>query len=549
MKTKILHLSLSIACLLIISLQHLHSQVKIPPEKPELVITLIVEQMRNDYLQRYWSKMGTKGFKRIINEGTYFRNASYGHLLNHSGSGIASVITGSHPSEHGIVADEWYDHLRDRNIESTLDESARGVGGSSILGNRSPVNLITSTYTDALRLSNNMRSRVYSVSANQIAAVLGGGHLANSSWWFNPESGGMMTSSHYTGSLPEWVRNFNSKKFADIYLERNWELMLPEEYYSESLPQKNPYRTPFDSRNDDFPYDLKKIREKSTRYDLLQLTPFGNTFIKDFALSLIAEEQLGKKGHTDALFISFSANSSIGYRFGILSRELQDAYLQLDRDLGHFLDFIDENYGKENVLIVLTSDRGANHHPAYLREAGMPTGEFNQMQAIALLKSYLNVSLGQGDWVKAYHSRQVYMNQQLIEDSKLDLFDIQNKVSRFLLQFSGVAAAIPAHNLQQSYYGGGIQHKVQNGYMQKRSGDVILVLQQGWNERINNINSSNSLPVTENHVPLVFYGWKMNRNSVNKPVPMTAVAPTLINLLGISPSSSSGTDILQEVIR
>lgn len=522
---------------------------RIPPEKPRLVITLVIEQMRNDYLQRYWEKFEPNGFKRIINEGTYFRNASYGYLLNHTGSGIATLMTGSHPASHGIIADEWHHQLKDRVIESTEDEMFKGVGGTSSQGMRSPANLFGSTVSDELRLSNNKKSRVFAVSLNEKASILGGGHLADAAWWFDIETGAMMTGTRYMETLPEWVRDFNSKKIPETYLGRKWELSLSQEQYTESLPDNNPYKTPFDSQNRSFPYDLKKIRGRAARFDLLTLTPFGNTFTKDFALSLIVNENLGQNQTTDFLFLSFAATANIGHRFGILSIEMQDAYIQLDRDIAHFLSFIDENFGKENVLVVLTSDKGANHNAAYLENAGMPAGIFNQMQAMILLRSYLNATIGNGDWVKAYHSRQIYLNHQLIEDSKLSLQEIQDKVARFMLQFNGISSAIPAHIFQNNFFSSGLNHKLQNGYLQKRSGDVIIALQPGWNERINNINSANSLPVTENHVPLVWYGWKMNRSLITRPVDMTGIAPTLAILLGISPPQISTGQILNEVIR
>jgi predicted AlkP superfamily pyrophosphatase or phosphodiesterase len=411
------------------------------------------------------------------------------------------------------------------------------------------MNLFGSTISDELRLSNNLKSRVYSVALNEKAAVLGGGHLANSAWWFDIETGSMMTSSFYKEAVPDWVTEFNSKKFADIYLERKWELTLPIDEYTESLREPNTFKIPFDSRNTSFPYDLKRIRGRASRFDLLTLTPYGNTFTKDFALSLLVNEELGRKDHTDFLFLSFSANSNIGHRFGILSIELQDAYLQLDQDIAHFLSFIDENYGKENVLIVFTSDRGANHNPGYLENIRMPSGTFNQMQAMILLRSYMNATLGNGDWVKGYHSRQIYLNHQLIEDSKLSLVELQGKVARFMIQLSGISAAVPSYILQQNYFGSGLQHKMQNGYNQKRSGDVIIALQPGWNERNSNINSSNALPVTENHVPLVLFGWKMNRIAISRPVDITGVTPTLAILLGISPPQVSTGPLLHEVIR
>lgn len=527
------------------------TNTQIPPEKPKLVIQIIAGQMRYDYLSRYWNKFGEGGFKRLIDEGTFCRNANFPYLFTQSAPGHATIATGATPDHHAIVSDQWYIRLKDEMVGCTDDHSVDPAGGSFENGQQSPHFMLSSTVGDELRVSTSFRSKVFSLALDKKSAILTGGHACNGAFWYDDKTGTWMSSSFYMDSLPAWLNEFNQKKFPDIYLEREWNTLLPLEQYVESTNDTTRYERGINGRSV-FPYDLKSLsRQERNRknYAVLLSTPFGNTFTKDLALTTIVEEELGQDDFPDLLNITFSSADYLGVQFGPNSVEMEDTYLRLDRDLTHFLQFIDEYIGKKNVLIVLTADHGVARIPQYLSESGIPSGYFNFRQAITLLKSYLNILYGNGDWISAYTQQQIFLNHNLIEDSKIDLEEMQTRVARFMVQFSGVANSITATTLQTTHFTEGIFHKIQKSYHQKRSGDVILNLEPGWIEENGNSTGPNSAYPYDTHVPLIWYGWKISRSSLLRPVSMTDIAPTLCYFLDISwPTASTGTTII-ELIR
>ncbi len=527
------------------------TNTQIPPEKPKLVIQIIAGQMRYDYLSRYWNKFGEGGFKRLINEGTFCRNANFPYLFTQSGPGHATIATGTTPDHHAIVSDQWYIRLKDEMVGSTDDPAVDPVGGSFENGRHSPQYLLSTTVGDELRLSSNFRSKVFSVALNKQSSILTGGHASNGAFWYDDETGTWMTSSFYMDSLPVWLKEFNQKKFPDLYLEREWNTLLPLEQYTESTSDTTRYEKGINGRSV-FPYDLKILSREGRNkknYAVLLTTPFGNTFTKDLALTTIVEEELGMDDYPDLLNITFSSADYLGLQFGPNAVEMEDTYLRLDQDIAHFLRFIDEYIGKKNVLIVLTADHGVARIPQYLSESKIPSGYFKQRQAMTLLKSYLNIIYGNGDWVSAYTQQQIYLNHTLIEDSNIDLEEMQTRVARFMIQFTGVANSITATTLQTTHFTEGIFHKIQNSYHQKRSGDVILNLEPGWIEENGNSTGNNSAYPYDTHVPLIWYGWKISRSTLLRPVSMIDIAPTLSYFLDISwPTASTGKTIL-ELIR
>lgn len=527
------------------------TNTQIPPEKPKLVIQIIAGQMRYDYLSRYWNKFGDGGFKRLIDEGSFCRNANFPYLFTQSAPGHATIATGTTPDHHAIVSDQWYIRLKDEMVGCTDDPTVDPVGGSFENGQHSPRFLLSSTVGDELRISSSFRSKVFSVALNKQSAILTGGHACNGAFWYDDRTGTWMTSSFYMDSLPVWLKEFNEKKFPDIYLEREWNTLLPLDQYFESTNDTTLYEKGINGRSV-FPYDLKLLSKQGRNrknYAVLLSTPFGNTFTKDLALTTIVEEGLGQDEYPDLLNITFSAADYLGLQFGPNSVEMEDTYLRLDQDLTHFLQFIDQYIGKKNVLIVLTADHGVARIPQYLSESGIPSGYFKYHQAMTLLKSYLNILYGNGDWVSAYTQQQIFLNHNLIEDSNVDLEEMQTRVARFMVQFTGVANSITSTTLQTTYFTEGIYHKIQNSYHQKRSGDVILNLEPGWIEENGNSTGHNSAYPYDTHVPLIWYGWKISRSSLPRPVSMTDIAPTLSYFLDISwPTASSGKTIL-ELIR
>jgi predicted AlkP superfamily pyrophosphatase or phosphodiesterase len=547
MKTRVL-ISLLISWLIPVTLNS-QTRNRIPPEEPKLIIALVVDQMRYDFIYRYWEKFEENGIRKLVGSGTFCKNASYNYLINETAVGHSTISTGALPSHHGIISNKWYDNLRDEIIYCVGDEKVRTVGGSYESGLSSPRNLLASTIGDEINLASNFRSKVMGVALDNSAAILSAGHSADCAYWYDDATGNWISSTYYLDSLPGWVRKFNEKQLPESYLSRQWQTLIPIGQYTESGTDTSEFEIGLNGRCV-FPYDLDKLSKTGRNerdYSRLKFTPFGNVLTRDFATALIMNEELGKDDYTDYLCIGFSANEYIGKQFGSNSVEVQDAMLRLDQEISHFLEFIDQFVGLHNTLIILTSDHGLAYTPDYLSSRKIPSGEFNPYSALSLLGSYLNAIYGKGDWIRFYYGQQIYLNHDLIETSGISYQEIQEHTAQFMIQFEGVSNAVTSYTLQTSNFSEGIFHKMQNGFHQKRSGDVIINLAPGWTEKING-ESYHSSYLGDNHVPLVWYGWKIKRSTVTRPVKMIDVAPTISYFLNIARPNVSTGDIILELV-
>ena len=523
---------------------------RIPSEKPKLIVCMVVDQMRYDYIHRYWDKFGEDGIKRLVISGTFCKNAAYDYLINETAVGHATIASGAPPSHHGIISNNWYNNLQEEVVYCVADDKTRTVGGNFESGQFSPKQMLASTIGDEIRLSSNFKSKVIGLALDNNAAILSAGHSANYAFWYDNLSGHWISSSYYMDSLPGWVRQFNEKNLAESYLDRIWEPLLPLSEYTESTSDTSEFETGIEGRSV-FPYDLEKIsqpKRNERNFRVLKYTPYGNVFTRDFATAVVINEELGQDEYTDYLSIGFSANEYIGKYFGSNSVEMQDAMLRLDQELAHFINFIDDQIGEQNPLFILTSDHGLAYQPAYLTHHKIPSGYFNPNSSLSLLGSYLNAIYGRGDWVKYYYGQQIYLNHELIETSGITYQEIQDRTAQFLIQFAGVSNSVSSYTLQTSNFSEGIFHKMQNGYHQKRSGDVIINLAPGWLETDDG-NSYHSSYLGDNHVPLIFYGWKIKRSSMTRPVKMIDIAPTISHFLDISRPNVSTGDIILELVQ
>jgi len=504
--------------------------------------------MRYDYIMRFWDKFEEGGFKQMINRGAFCKNTNYDYLLTHSSSGYATIASGAMPSSHGIVSDIWFEHLANRQKVCTFDGKTGSLGSEKDNQRFSPRNMLSTAFADELKMSNFKQSKCYGISANNFGAIFPAGHLADGAFWMDKATGKWVSSTYYDTNLASWVSRFNRKNLQDIYLDKTWNTLFEANKYTQSLADDNSYEIGFPKGNKTFPYFIKDIKSDMESYDALMCSPFGNTFTKDLAVSVIVNEDLGKDKYCDFLSIGFVANGNVSNKFSIRSMELQDMYLQLDRDLASFLKFVDEFIGNENVLVYLTSDRGATDSPAFLKSVRMPGGNFKVKSAMRLLRSYLKALYGKGDWVQFYSGRQIYLNRNLIEDSKLSLKEVQQKTADFMVNFSGVGNAVTASSFSQTNFTSGIVAKAQNSFHQKRSGDVLLNLEPGWTENSSEANvedSKISAYRDHTHVPLIWYGWKTKNTEVTSPISMTDIAPTLSNIMDVSyPNASTGKPIL-----
>jgi hypothetical protein len=515
---------------------------------PRLIVGLVVENMHPDYIERYWAKFGEGGFKRLYSGGFVCANHHVNNLVQRPTVGMATLFSGTTPSRHGIINDDWIDRLKKKETECVFDNGYTTIGSESKMGQRSASRLMTPTLGDRLKLITKGRARIISVAMNDYAAIFSAGHAADGAFWLDDLSGNMISSSYYMEKYPSWASDFNKFKLADKYLGSIWNTLKEQIAYSESVESASLHKTGFLSKYNTFPYDLNKLKKESGgNYAILKSTPFANDYLKDFVLQLIPKEQLGYDFIPDLLTIAFSSMDKDGGNFGPLSVEMEDTYLRLDMNIAELLKYIESGYGTENVLFFLTSTSSVAYHADYLKEKyRLNTGIFNPESSVALLKSFLNIKFGEGDWVEKFSNQQLYLNHDLISKKKLNLRDVQAETARFLNQFEGIAYAKAAAEIESDNFLGGPLSAFQNNFYIKRSGDVMIRYEEGWLSK----DKYKSIDYTDNdQVPLLWYGAGVKKGVTYRKTDATDVVPTICAMLGIVPPGSSTGIVIDEIIK
>ncbi len=513
---------------------------------PRLVVVLSVDQMRTDYLSRYWNKFQEGGFKRLVNEGAVCSNAQLDLHIQKISTGTATLFTGVYPATHGIVSDSWYDRLKKKEVSCIADNYFITVGSDSKDGERSAAKLLSPTLGDLMKINNRNKSKVYSVALNDVSAVLSAGHAANGAFWFDTTNGNMISSSYYLDIFPEWVRQFNEKGYAKTFAQREWSTLLPISGYEESLPDDYVLEKGFYDKWNTFPYSMKKLMDKAVNYKFLKTTPFGNNIIRDFATTLILSENLGKDEYPDLLNLTFTSMDYENSSFGPASIEMEDTYLRLDQDIALLLDFLDKTVGKGNTLVVLTSTCSATYPVEYLKEEfNMSVGTFSPESAIALLKSFLNITYGQGEWIEVVGDQQIYFNHELLEKKNISLQDIQTKTANFINQFEGVKIALPSTSFEQGDYTKGQLAVIANSYNFKRSGDVLYMLEDGWQPAYKyerTVYNDNS------NIPFIMAGKAIKHLQIRKKIQGEDMVPTILEILHMPIPDHCAGNILEEIL-
>ena len=515
------------------------------PSKPKLVVGIVIDQMRYDYIYRYWDKFGNDGFKKLVNEGFFCRNTNYNYVPTYTGPGHTSIYTGSTPAIHGIIANDWYDKATGKSMYCVQDDKVTPVGTTSIEGKRSPVNLLTTTITDELRISSNMKSKVIGIALKDRSAILPAGHTANAAYWYDGSNGCFITSTYYMTELPMWVQEFNKKELAKKYLSQPWNTILPIDQYTESLPDDNKYETLGKGEAKPvFPHDLPELQKLNGGLNIIRATPFGNTLTKDFAIETIKSENMGKSGATDFLAVSFSSPDYIGHAYGPNSVEQEDDYIRLDKELAELIKAIELQVGKENALVFLTADHAAPEVPAYLTDIKVPSGYVMEWKMIDSLKKYMYKTYGD-TLVSSYTNQQVFLNHKAIDSKKLLLEQVQNDVASFLRNYSEVAEVLTATTLNDNQFTEGSRYLMQKGYNAKRSGDVLVNYLPDYIPFWQPTGTTHGSPYSyDTHVPLLFYGWNIKQGSSAEQVYITDLSATLAMMLNIQfPSGCTGKPI------
>ena len=385
----------------------------IQPSKPKLVVGIVVDQMRMDYLMRFENHFGNDGFKRFYDQGFVAKNHHFDYAQTKTGPGHASISTGTPPAIHGIIGNDWFDKTTAKKQYCVGDASFKSVGTATNAGRRAPTQLLVSTFSDENRLATQSRGKAIGISIKDRGAILSIGSAANAAYWFaGKDEGNFVTSTFYIDALPKWAADFNTQRFIDKYLT-TWDTFYPIETYVESGPDNTAYeRNIFGKETPTFPYDIAGLVTKRGGYEVIKMTPFGNSLTTDFALHALEGEALGTDADADVLMISYSSTDYIGHAFGTNSKELQDTYIRLDKDLARLFSALDKQVGKGEYTVFLTADHGVAHVPLYLMDNKIPAGYFNNKEFRKGLQSAVETRFGKSGIIQNISNNEVFLNHQ-----------------------------------------------------------------------------------------------------------------------------------------
>ncbi|RRQ45557.1 alkaline phosphatase PafA [Chryseobacterium sp. SC28] len=520
-------------------------------ERPKLVVGLVVDQMRWDYLYRFEKKFGQGGFQRLLGEGYSLNNVHIPYIPTVTAIGHASIYTGSVPSIHGIAGNDWTDRDTGKNVYCTTDDSVNPVGTNDRkIGSHSPKNLWSTTVTDQLRIASNFRSKVVGVSLKDRASILPAGHNPTGAFWFDDSTGNFVTSSYYMNELPKWVTDFNNQKISEKLLANGWQTALPIAEYTESTADNAEWENPVGTAKEPvFPYK-NLLADYASKKGVIRTTPFGNTLTLKFAEAALDNYALGKGSETDFLAINLASTDYVGHSYGPNSIEVEDTYIRLDQDLATFFKMLDEKVGKNNYLVFLSADHGAANAEGFLKANKILGGFFDEGMAknlgAELEKKYANSKL-----VLAVDNYQIYLNQNLIKEKNLDEEDIKTTIINSLNRDPRVLYAVDLKKIGSSAIPEPIKTRIINGYNWQRSGDIQLISHDGMLPNYAKKGTTHSVWNSyDSHIPLIFMGWGIKHGESNADYNMTDIAPTISALLHIEfPSGNIGKPIAEVIGR
>jgi predicted AlkP superfamily pyrophosphatase or phosphodiesterase len=514
-------------------------------ERPKLVVGIVIDQMRWDYLYRYNRYAQNGGFKRMMGSGFSCENTFISYAPTITACGHASIYTGSVPAINGIAGNAWMDRITNEYVYCVEDKKVKTIGSTTEAGLMSPANLLTTSICDELRLATNFKSKVIGVSLKDRGSILPAGHSANAAYWYDGKTGDWITSSYYMNKLPKWVDDFNAKKLVNKYYEQGWNTLYPINTYEQSTEDAKAYEAKVFGTNT-FPYDLKKYVGKN--YGQISATPHGNSFTAEFAKAAVINEGLGEDNITDFLAVSFSSTDYIGHSFGPNSIEEEDNFLRLDKELGELFDFLDAKVGKNKYLAFLSADHGVLQAPEFLTEHKIPSSRFD-LGIFSKLNQLLKTQFGKDSLVENMYNYQVFLNRPAIEASHLNISEIKKIIIQNMKDLPGIARAFDIEDLMQVPLNSKIRDMLVNGYYPKRGGDIQLILQSQWIEGYSATGTTHGLwNPYDAHIPLLWYGWGIKPGNTSREVFITDIAPTLAALLKIQRPSGSVGNVIGEII-
>jgi arylsulfatase A-like enzyme len=520
--------------------------------QPKLVVGITVDQMRQEYLYRYQSKFGEGGFKRLMNKGFMLKNAHYNYTPTVTAAGHASIFTGTTPAVHGIIGNGWYDKTIDKAVYCAGDDNFSTVGSTSVApGKMSPNRMLTTTITDELKIATQKRAKVIGMSIKDRGAIMPAGHMGDAAYWYDGETGRMVTSTYYMQKLPDWVERFNAQLLPDKYLNGSWYTLQPIGEYVESGPDTSPYEAQFmGDKKSSFPYNLKELRKTNGNFDLLSATPFSNDFLTEFAKATIDAEKLGADKWTDFLALSYSAPDIVGHQFGPQSVEVQDIYLRLDKNIEDLLKKLDATVGQNNYIVFLSADHAVADVPQFLVDNKVPAGYIRSNQLVAGLNDFLAPYFPDRKMVRIISNDQLFFSNDAFSTDPaqggMELMIATELATKYLMQQAGIAQVIPKSIIRQGDFNeGGVKGMAIRGYHHKRSGDLTIVFEPAWFDGARIQGTTHGSPyMYDTHVPVLFYGAGIKHGESVHYHAITDIAPTLSLLLKITfPNGCTGQPI------
>lgn len=517
--------------------------------RPKLVVGIVIDQMRWDYLYRYYDRYGEGGFRRMLSEGVSCENTLITHIPTSTGVGHATIYTGTTPAIHGIAGNNFTIQKTGEEMYCLDDRNVRPIGTTSDAGYMSPRNLMATTLTDELRISSNFHSKVISVSLKDRAAILPAGHASNAAYWFDSSIGRFISCSWYIDEIPQWLESFNDQDRARALLKGKWETLYDPESYTASTADDSPYEKPYiQGEKPTLPVDMERLfKEKG--YDIIKSLPAGNTLTLELARAAIEGEQLGQRGITDFLAISCSSTDYVGHQFGPNAVETEDTYLRLDRDLASFFSYLDETLGKGQYTVFLTADHAATNNLSFQQDHKLPADGLNTAQATKMLRDSLQAYYNTGDLIRGISNYQVVLNYDAIRTHKVRKEVLKRQIINWLSDFPNVAYVVDQTRVESATLPQSLREKIRNGYYPERSGEIQILVDPGCYESNEGGNyrgtEHGTWGVQDSHIPLLFMGWGIEpAGRVFREVHMTDIAPTIATLLRIQmPNGCIGTAI------
>ncbi len=523
--------------------------VKLPVK---LVVGIVIDQFRYDYLQRFADQFGEGGFRRLLNGGAVFTNANYIHTPTVTACGHATFMTGAPPAMTGIIGNEWYDRALGKTITSVSDDKGqfKTLGGKEGTRAAAPHKLLGTTLGDELRLSTQGQAKVIGISSKDRSAILPAGKRPNAAYWFDLSSGTYVSSTYYFNELPAWVKQFNQEENCSKYFGAKWDHLLPVAAYQRSAPDDAVYeqKARFGYK---FPYTLNGGEDKpgARFYAQFDASPFANEQLAALAKAAIENEALGADDITDLLTVSFSANDLIGHTYGPYSHEVQDITLRTDRLLAEFFNYLDKKIGAQNYVIALTADHGVAPAPEQVKELGYG-GRLDNKTAQDAIQTALSQRFGEEKWVLYFNYGNVYFDEAAIARRKLTVAEVEAVAQAALLNLPGIAECLTYTQLRQGRVpANAIGKSVAQGFHRQRNGNLVIVPEPFFFFGEASLTTHGTPYSYDTHVPVIFYGAGIAPGQYHNASSPADIAPTLASLLKVQPPSNSIGRVLGEALK